>query len=99
MIEKHPFVKFRSSIELVAEWRAVLAMPITQAVLLLMRENGPEFVRAPYGLTEVDIARRYGDVGGYARFYQALQDLAKPAPLDSIPLEETYEPERKPENA
>ena len=94
MTEKHPFVKFRSSPELVEEWRAVLNMPITRAVLLLMRDNGPEFVRAPYGLTEIDVARRYGDVTAFARFYQTLQDLAKPAPLDQLPLEETYQPER-----
>ncbi len=93
MKEKHPFVKFRSAPDRVAEWRAVLALPITRDVLELMRENGPEFVRAPYGLTDTDIGRRYGDVGGWARFYQTLKEFAEPAPLDAVPLEETYQPE------
>ncbi len=72
-------------------------MPITQAVFAMIRENSPEFRRIGYGLTDIDVARRYGHVIGYTELYQDLQDLAKPAPLDAVPLEETYEPERPPD--
>ena len=89
-----PIAQFRSDTESVEAWRAVLAMPITQTVLSLLRDNGPQYVQPKYGLTEIDIARRYGHVGGYAEYDRLLEEMSEPWPLPKTAIEETYEEER-----
>lgn len=88
--------EFRSIPKKVSEWAKVLDMPITQEVLQILRDEGPEFdhLGGIIGASEVDIKVEFGRGRGFALHHRQMEQMAEKIPLKKAKPEPTYEEDK-----
>lgn len=92
--------EFRKRGDLVAEWRAVLELPITKIVLAVMEKYSPVYRIVKSDITPTFANIRLGHQTGWAEFAQTIRETILQQPPQTEQLEHTYEdpdPEQPPQ--
>lgn len=82
---------FRKNGELVAEWRAVLELPITKTVLAVMEDYAPVHRVVRGDITPTFAHIRLGHQTGYAEYGKTLAETILIPPKTTEPDEQTFE--------
>lgn len=91
--------EFQKRGDLVAEWRAVLELPITKLVLSVMEDYAPVHRPVKSDITPTFANVRLGHQAGWAEYGKTLSEAILQQPVQTEQLEHTYEPEPDPEQS
>lgn len=89
--------EFRKNGQLVADWRAVLAMPITRTVFAVADDDAPVRRVIKSDITSTYASVRLGHQAGWAELVTLLTKGLLLSPIEAEQLEQTFEPEPDPE--
>lgn len=83
--------EFRKNGELVAEWRDVLALPITKIVLAVMEDYAPVHRLVKGDITPTFAHVRLGHQTGWAEYGKTMSEAILIPPKTTDPDEQTFE--------